>query len=183
MSKTVDLIEAAKFASLAALGFVAVRIVMKASDAIKAGANTAAAVVQAAGEVIKTDLNPASDKNLAYTGVNALGSAVTNDPSFNLGNRIWEAFNRDKVAQEKAITQGAPLASDSADVTRQVAAQEGFRASEIKQEDADGKAAALEDTRQQQAKSNFRLSEINQQDGHTQSSVELFLQRLQSAFQ
>ncbi len=42
---------------------------------------------------VTTTLNPASDKNLAYRGVNAVGEAVTGDSGFSLGSYLFDVFN------------------------------------------------------------------------------------------
>lgn len=60
------------------LYWIATRVASKASD-------TAAAVGAA--------VNPASDQNLAYRGVNAIGSAITGDPSWSLGSWLYDVFN------------------------------------------------------------------------------------------
>ena len=44
-------------------------------------------------------LNPASDKNLAYRGVNAAGSFLTGDADYTLGGAIYDLFNPDPMAQ------------------------------------------------------------------------------------
>lgn len=54
---------------------------------VKQGAE---AVSDAVGEVITEDLNPVSDQNLAYRGVNAIGAAISGDDSFSLGSWIYE---------------------------------------------------------------------------------------------
>lgn len=47
-----------------------------------------------AGGVVKKavteDLNPASDKNLAYSAVNAVGGAITGDADWSLGSAIYD---------------------------------------------------------------------------------------------
>ncbi|GAC1677081.1 MAG: hypothetical protein NVS9B2_27890 [Steroidobacteraceae bacterium] len=45
-------------------------------------------------QVLKTDLNPASDKNLAYRGVNGVGEALTGDKNFSLGGYIYDLFHK-----------------------------------------------------------------------------------------
>lgn len=43
------------------------------------------------GKVVVTEtLNPASDKNAAYGGVNAVGAALTGDDSFSLGSWLYD---------------------------------------------------------------------------------------------
>lgn len=55
---------------------------------VKQGAEKAADAVAA---VVKEDLNPASDRNLAYRGVNAVGGALTGQgDSFSLGSWLYE---------------------------------------------------------------------------------------------
>jgi NADPH-dependent glutamate synthase beta subunit-like oxidoreductase len=95
--------EFAKWAAVIGGGFVAVRVALKARDAIAAGADTVKAVKDAVVESVKTDLNPASTKNIVYRGVNATAAAVTNDPEWNLGVKIWEWLNPEKLAAEKRI--------------------------------------------------------------------------------
>lgn len=53
---------------------------------IKQGADK---VGDAVGKVITEDLNPVSDQNLAYRGVNAIGSAITGNSDFSLGSWIY----------------------------------------------------------------------------------------------
>lgn len=50
-------------------------------------------------------LNPASDKNFAYSAVNAVGGAVTGDKDFSLGARVWELLNPGAVARERAMLE------------------------------------------------------------------------------
>lgn len=40
-------------------------------------------------------VNPASDQNLAYRGVNAVGGAVTGQKDFALGSFIYDLFHED----------------------------------------------------------------------------------------
>ncbi|MES2483788.1 MAG: hypothetical protein V4609_17525 [Pseudomonadota bacterium] len=62
-------------ALIAALVYVARRVSSAASDA-------AGQAYSAVAETVSTTLNPASDQNFVYTGVNALGHAVaTEDPA------------------------------------------------------------------------------------------------------
>lgn len=46
-------------------------------------------------------INPASDKNLVYKGVNAIGAAVTGDGSFSLGSTIYDWFHDDAALVNK----------------------------------------------------------------------------------
>lgn len=47
------------------------------------------------GQVLSEDLNPASDKNLAYRGVNGIGSWLTGDSSWTLGGAIYDGLHND----------------------------------------------------------------------------------------
>lgn len=47
----------------------------------------------AIGEALSTTLNPASDKNLVYGGVNAVGGALTGDSNFSLGSYFYDLVN------------------------------------------------------------------------------------------
>jgi hypothetical protein len=44
-------------------------------------------------EFFTTALNPASDKNLAYSGVNGVGAKITGDENFTFGGWIYEKLN------------------------------------------------------------------------------------------
>lgn len=45
------------------------------------------------GQVLSEDLNPASDKNLAYRGVNGIGSWLSGDSSWTLGGALFDAVH------------------------------------------------------------------------------------------
>lgn len=64
---------------------------------VKRGADKAA-------QVIKEDLNPASDKNIVYGGVNSVGEAVTGDKDFSLGSWLYEVLNPEQAAKDNSIT-------------------------------------------------------------------------------
>lgn len=57
---------------------------------VKAGVTAAA---DATGNFVSTKLNPASDKNVIYTGVNSLIGDVTGNPNFNLGSALYNWWN------------------------------------------------------------------------------------------
>lgn len=90
----------AKIAAVVAGAFVTYKFFQKVKDV---GGNVAAA----GKKFVAEDLNPASDKNLVYSGVNAVGAKVTGDDSFSLGGWLYEKFNDD------------PLASQPSNVTKQ----------------------------------------------------------------
>ena len=41
--------------------------------------------------------NPTSDKNLAYTGVNNVGSSITGDPNWSLGGWVYDITHGNPV--------------------------------------------------------------------------------------
>lgn len=57
------------------------------------------------GAAVADAVNPASEKNLAYTAVNAVGGAVANDDSWTLGGAIYEATH-------DPVEQGDPTKGD-----------------------------------------------------------------------
>ncbi|MFC3151801.1 hypothetical protein ACFOEK_12245 [Litoribrevibacter euphylliae] len=61
-------------------------VIWQASKAAKAAA-------EFTEEVITEDLNPVSDQNLAYSGVNGVGAALTGDEDFKLGRWLYEKLN------------------------------------------------------------------------------------------
>ncbi len=69
------------------LGVAAVVVGGLAIWQIKKGAQAAAQITE---EVITEDLNPVSDQNLAYRGVNGVGAALTGDNEFTLGRWLYE---------------------------------------------------------------------------------------------
>jgi len=69
-------------AAIAGVGFVAWQL----TKAARAGATLAAEGLATVGAAI----NPASDQNLAYRGVNAIGSGITGDSSWTLGGWIYD---------------------------------------------------------------------------------------------
>lgn len=72
--------------NLVLYGLIAVAAVYAIYNAKKA----AGAVADTAKQVITKDLNPASDQNLAYRGVNGVGAAVSGDSSWTLGGWIYD---------------------------------------------------------------------------------------------
>lgn len=71
-----------------------------------------AAGVSEAASAVGQAVNPTSDQNLAYRGVNAVGEAVTGDASFSLGAWLFEAFNPGAVQAERDVLRsGLPQAS------------------------------------------------------------------------
>lgn len=48
-------------------------------------------------------INPVSDKNLAYTGTNAVGAAISGDEHWSLGVAIWEFMNPQAVERERQL--------------------------------------------------------------------------------
>ena len=46
-----------------------------------------------AASAVGNAVNPTSDKNLAYRGVNGVGAVLTGDPSWSLGSWLYDVFN------------------------------------------------------------------------------------------
>lgn len=72
-----------KAAAYAAVVLVGGLILYFAAKKLASAAGDAAAAV---GQAV----NPTSDKNLAYRGVNAVGGALTGDDSFSLGSWLYD---------------------------------------------------------------------------------------------
>ena len=53
--------------------------------------NAGAAVAAKVGDVLATDLNPASSDNIINRGVSAIGEAVTGQQGWSLGSAIYDA--------------------------------------------------------------------------------------------
>lgn len=92
----------ATVAILAGVGaLAAIYLIKSAASAAKDGA---AEVVGAVGQAI----NPTSDKNVVYSGINAVGNVLATDPtspgrnadgSWTLGGWIYDMTHKDAVAQ------------------------------------------------------------------------------------
>ncbi len=65
----------------------------------------------AIGEVLTTSLNPASDQNLAYKGVNSIGGAVTGDKDFSLGSYLYDLTHADYDPNAKTSSSPSLWAS------------------------------------------------------------------------
>lgn len=59
-------------------------------------------VAAAAADVARHELNPGSDRNLAYRGVNAIGAAATGDDAFSLGSWLYDLTHADEGRQAEA---------------------------------------------------------------------------------
>lgn len=46
-----------------------------------------------AAEAVGNAVNPTSDQNLAYRGVNGAGAALSGDPAWSLGSWLYDRFN------------------------------------------------------------------------------------------
>lgn len=66
-----------------------------------------------AASTIGTALNPVSDQNIAYKGVNALGTAATGDNNFTLGGWVYDKLHTDPMA-----TSAPPAANDLRQIDR-----------------------------------------------------------------
>lgn len=82
-------------AGIAIVAIVAVYLVAR---------KTGAALGDAA-QAVGTAVNPVSDQNLAYKGVNAVGAAVSGDQSFSLGSWLYSVTHPNE-AQTLGLTSG-----------------------------------------------------------------------------
>jgi ABC-type uncharacterized transport system permease subunit len=69
----------------------------------------AGAALKAVGQAV----NPVSDKNLAYQGVNAVGSAITGDKAWTLGGAIYDLFHADFDPNAPMKTNNLTARSDA----------------------------------------------------------------------
>lgn len=82
-----------------ALGAVAVGVVWYGYKKISGAAGAAVgSVVETVSEVASTSLNPASDQNLIYRGINAVGGAAAGSDSWSLGSWIYDLTHSDPLA-------------------------------------------------------------------------------------
>jgi hypothetical protein len=58
------------------------------------------------GGPLEGAFNPASDKNLAYGGVNAAGAAITGNPDYNFGAALFELLSPGALAAERRAIYG-----------------------------------------------------------------------------
>ncbi len=59
-----------------------------------------------AKKVISEDLNPVSDKNIAYTAVNKMGSVLAEDENFTLGGWIYDKTHDSPFDEIKHLAPG-----------------------------------------------------------------------------
>lgn len=78
-------------AGVAVAGLVAWKVYRTGRDL----ANGAGEVIDAAGEVLTHELNPASADNVVNQGVTAIGRSITSDPTWTLGGAIYDATHTD----------------------------------------------------------------------------------------
>jgi hypothetical protein len=171
----------AKFAAVGGVAFLGLRIALKAKDALDAGADVAKAVADAVTQVVTEDLNPASDKNVVYRGVNSIGTQITQDSSFNLGNKLWEWFNPAQVAKEKGLLSGASPSNVQEQNQLLDIQNDEFRAAEITAQNLAAKAEDAVEEQMSRSKTNFRISEIIEQKNPSQTDWGKFQQNLSRA--
>lgn len=65
-------------------------------------------------------LNPASDKNAAYRGANAIGATITGDEAFSLGVWFYDLLNGKEQKRQAAVgTQADPRVQQGKPVTQE----------------------------------------------------------------
>jgi len=84
--------KAAGYAAAAIVAAVALYLVGRKLAGV---AGDALDEVKVTAQRIGTAVNPLSDQNLAYRGVNAAGAAVSGDKSFSLGSWLYDVFHKD----------------------------------------------------------------------------------------
>lgn len=57
----------------------------------------------AVADTFATSLNPASDQNLAYRSVNAIGETVSGEADWTLGGAIYDATHKDDIEHATEI--------------------------------------------------------------------------------
>lgn len=99
--------KAAGYAAAAIVAAVALYLVgRKLASAAGGALDEVKVTAQRIGEAV----NPVSDQNLAYRGVNAVGSAVSGDKSWSLGSWLYDVFH--KEYNPNAPIKQAPSSAD-----------------------------------------------------------------------
>lgn len=78
------------------LALAAVGVVGVAAFVLYSKRGAIAQGITDAGNAVGQAVNPTSDKNLAYRGVNAVGSAVSGDSSWSLGTWVYDLLHPDE---------------------------------------------------------------------------------------
>lgn len=78
----------------------------------------AGAAADVAKQVVTQDLNPASDKNIAYRGVNAAGAALTGNASFSLGSWLYDVMHPSQLDPTAPTLIGRPGTPSTGDFSR-----------------------------------------------------------------
>lgn len=176
MSAVDTALKVAKYVAVAGVAYAGFKFAMKVKDKVEAGAETVKALADTAMEVVTEDLNPVSPKNVVYSGVNSVAQQVTNDPSWNLGSKLWEWFNPAQVAKEKGLLTGASVS----DVQQQaqMIQNDDFRRAEITAQNIQAAAEEQADAKMSRSKTAFRLSEIIDQNKPGTTDYGSFLRNL-----
>lgn len=124
-----------KYTAVLAGGFCAVRVALKIKDGLPP--------VQAVKKLLTEDLNPASDKNIVYSG--AVQSAVT--------------WIQDKVMADPVAQMNRQAELRQAQLDNSAKAQDNFRAAEIRAENADGAASQAAENQMMKSQDVFRMLE------------------------
>lgn len=66
-----------------------------------------ATVGKKAAAAVGEAINPVSDKNVAYRATNAVGGAVTGDPGFSLGVKLYELTHGKEIERSRAVGTNA----------------------------------------------------------------------------
>lgn len=90
--------KAGAYAAVVVVGVVALYFVGKKLATV--GTEAAAAVGRA--------VDPTSDQNVVYRGVNRVGEVLTGDEGFSLGSWIYDVFNPTPAAPPRGSAAGTP---------------------------------------------------------------------------
>lgn len=116
-------IDVLKIVGIIGAGVVAYKF---ASALKQAGGDVAVAVKK----VVTEDLNPVSDKNLAYTAVNSVGSSLTGDSSFSLGSWIYDKLHTDPLATPPTTNDASNVSTQGKQITSGENAKTAFQLAE-----------------------------------------------------
>lgn len=64
------------------------------------------------GKLFTEKFNPASDKNLAYSGVNSVGAAITGDEAWSLGGAIYDATHNEDGSFKNPVSDAISTIGD-----------------------------------------------------------------------
>lgn len=94
-------------------------------------ARSAGAGIKGAASTLGGWLNPTADTNLAYRGVNAVGSALTGIPDFTLGGAAYDAKQATGIDPWQWLTPGTAIGTAIGTAARGVWQSTAFNEAEV----------------------------------------------------